>query len=63
MWDGSNFTDRFRPAPEMMLGDASVVMLSKQATDGGAVSAYGDFVHRNYRLVQESRCWWMYRLK
>jgi len=62
-WVDYNFSDRFKPPVEVMLGDASIVMVSKYGSDGGAVAGYGEDVKRRYQLAQESPCWALYRRK
>jgi hypothetical protein len=62
-WVDYNFSDRMRPPGELMLGDASIVMVPKYWSDGGAVDGFGGYVKRNYNLAQESPCWALYRRK
>lgn len=62
-WIHSNFSDKVKPPAEVMLGDASIIMVSKYATDGGAVAGFGESVRRAYQLDRESPCWALYRRK
>jgi hypothetical protein len=62
-WVDYNFSDRYKPSGLLMLGAASIVMVSKYGSDGGAVAAYGDYVKQHYQPDQDSSCWTLYKRK
>ena len=58
--DGNNMSPAFKPAAEDFFADASLVLVSRYVSDGGALRLYGDYVKQHFQVTQESPCWELY---
>ncbi len=63
----TNFNDAHHPAPEWMIGNATLVMVPHHFTDGsleGTVHRiYGPYLSAHYELIGQSPEWMLYRRK
>jgi hypothetical protein len=61
----TTFDDANRPAPDFLVGQASLVMVPKHSSNPGleesVLRLYGPYLNEHFALVSESKQWWLYR--